>query len=137
MLDRESKQKLLPKASKYIKHETCRCILCTSCSMHNVKVEAYMSDQDEVVTNNKENTNTVVYRALGRLNAIKLLFKAYLKHLGLFVLGMFIGMGIVLKNPPVSSEAFSKIKNLEEEKAELEKNRSSVLVFKSSIELPQ
>jgi hypothetical protein len=42
-----------------------------------------------------------------------------------------------LKNPPVSSEVSSKIKNLEEEKAELEKSRSGVLVFKNSIELPQ
>jgi hypothetical protein len=104
--------------------------------MHNVKVEAYMSEQGEVVTNNKENTNTVAYRALGRLNALKLFFKACLKHLGLFVLGVFIGMGIVLKNPPVSSEVSSKIKNLEEAKAELEKSRSTVLVFKSSVELP-
>lgn len=136
-MEREYGQKLLTKASKYIKHGTCRCSLCASCSMHNVKVEAYMSEQEEVVTNNKENTNTVAYRALGRLNAVKLFFKACLKHLGLFVLGMFIGMGIVLKNPPVSSEVSSKIKNLEEEKAELEKSRSGVLVFKNSIELPQ
>jgi hypothetical protein len=38
-------------------------------------------------------------RASGRINALKLFAWAIAKHLGLFLLGIFVGMGIVLKNP--------------------------------------
>ncbi len=55
--------------------------------------------------------STPADRALGRLNVIKLFFYACLKYLGLFLLGIFVGMGIVLKNPMPSKKADPKVEN--------------------------
>ena len=53
--------------------------------------------------------STPVDRAFGRLNVIKLFFYACLKYLGLFLLGIFVGMGIVLKNPMPSKKSDTEV----------------------------
>lgn len=94
-----------------------------------------MSVTDEVVTNKKDAENSVQSRAFGRLNAIKVFFMTAVRHLGLFVLGILIGMGIVLKNPPEVKELANKIKVLEQEKATLTKSKDGNLTLKTSYEL--
>jgi hypothetical protein len=72
---------------------------------------------------------TVQTRALGRLNALKLFGFTLLKHAGLFLLGIMVGMGIVLKNPPTNTELINKLKQLEAQ----ESRSSTGLVLKQSV----
>ena len=73
--------------------------------------------------------STVQSRALGRLNGLKLFAYALFKYCGLFLLGIFVGMGIVLKNPPSNKELLDQIK-----KYEVERNATShSLVVKDSV----
>ena len=85
-----------------------------------------MSVAEEVVTNKKDAENTVQSRAFGRLNAIKVFFISAARQIGIFVLGILIGMGIVLKNPPEAKELAQKIKVLEQEKATLAKSKTAI-----------
>jgi hypothetical protein len=94
-----------------------------------------MSVAEEVVTNKKDAENTVQSRAFGRLHAIKVFFVSAARQIGIFVLGILIGMGIVLKNPPEAKELAQKIKVLEQEKATLAKSKDGNLSFKTSYEL--
>jgi len=75
----------------------CRCMSCRHIILHNYK---NIGDLMESSGNgDKIQTSDPVTRAIGRLNALKLFGWAVAKHLGLFLLGIFVGMGIVLKNP--------------------------------------
>lgn len=105
----------------------CRCKLCECVSLHNMKWEVKMVT-DSTGEGKNIPDSTVQTRAMGRLNAIKLFFKAFLKYIGLFLLGIFVGMGIVLKNPPSSKELQDKIKKLEEKQQDV-----SVLTVKDSV----
>lgn len=94
-----------------------------------------MSVSEDVVTNKKDVENTIQTRASGRLNAIKIFLFTLGRQLGVFVLGILIGMGIVLKNPPEVKDLANKIKVLEQEKATLAKSKDGQLSFKTSYEL--
>lgn len=94
-----------------------------------------MAVSDDVVTNKNDVENSVQTRAAGRLNAVKVFLLTVARQLGVFVLGIVIGMGIVIKNPPEVKELANKIKVLEQEKANLAKSKDGSLSFKTSYEL--
>lgn len=112
----------------------CKCLICSNCLTHNM-LGGKMSLPDDVVTNKKDVENSVQSRAAGRLNAIKIFFMTVIRQIGVFVLGIVIGMGIVLINPPEVKELANKIKVLEQEKASLAKSKDGNLSFKTSYEL--
>jgi len=52
-------------------------------------------------------------RAAGRLNAIKLFFYGLFRHAGLFLIGIFVGMGILAKLKSLLSLIIKKVTKLE------------------------
>ncbi len=63
--------------------------------------------------------DTPVKRAKARLNVLLVVFIAFLKYVGLFFLGIMVGGGIVLKNPPQDKKALQQIQILTKEKNDL------------------
>jgi hypothetical protein len=80
--------------------------------------------------------STPEYRAQGRLAAIKQFFFMLIRQIGIFVLGIIVGMGLVLKNPPENMVMIKKIEVLEKDKKTLEKTiENSNSVPKSSYQI--
>jgi len=102
----------------------CKCFNCRHIVFHNYKNIGDLMES----SGNGENIKTgdPSSRASGRLNALKLFAWAIAKHLGLFLLGIFVGMGIVLKNPINSKKDVS---------ANSEDNKQIVLEVKTSYSL--
>lgn len=88
--------------------------------------------------------DTPAARAKARLKAVLIIFASFLKYVGLFLLGIMVGGGIVLKNPPEDKKALQKIAELTKEKAalveQLKKPVQAVpskdLITKDSVMLP-
>ena len=121
--------KIKRRHDKYISDPTiCNCLLWGEVKLHNINWGEIMS-LNQTGDGAKIEEGTVQTRALGRLNALKLFGFALLKHAGLFLLGIMVGMGIVLKNPPTNTELINKLKQLEAQ----ESRSSTGLVVKQSI----
>lgn len=110
---------------KYI----CSCSYCGSCTLHNMKIGVFMVETNSGNGENIEQSNPVV-RAAGRLNALKLFFYGVFRYAGLFLLGIFVGMGIVLKNPPQNTDLKKKIEDLQ---TEVKENASDLTVKTSYV----
>jgi len=106
----------------------CGCANCASYKLHNINIGVSMVDSN-TGAGEKIKDSDPYSRAAGRLNAIKLFFWALFKHIGLFLLGIFVGMGIVLKNPPENKKLVDKISVLEKEVA----NKSATIQVKNSV----
>lgn len=90
----------------------CRCRLCSSNKLHNINYIICMGD--EIV-----NPDNPIGRAKARLHSLLKYFFFLLKYVGLFLLGIIVGMGIVLKNPMPDKKSLEKIQVLEKENKEL------------------
>ena len=86
----------------------CRCMLCLAVKKHNV---LHMSENLEA--------DTPAKRAKARLSVLLVIFVAFLKYVGLFFIGIMVGGGIVLKNPPEDKKALQQIQILTKEKKDL------------------
>lgn len=107
----------------------CSCSYCGSCTLHNMKIGAFMVETNSGSGENIQQSNPVI-RAAGRLNAIKLFFYGLFRYAGLFLLGIFVGMGIVLKNPPKNTDLVKQIEDLQ---AEVKENTSDLSVKTSFV----
>jgi len=90
----------------------CKCRLCTTHKLANINYISFMGDQ---ITN----PDNPVDRAKSRLLSFFKYFLFLFKYVGLFLLGIIVGMGIVLKNPMPDKVNLAKIAILEKENKEL------------------
>jgi hypothetical protein len=108
----------------------CGCCNCSSFKLHNINIGVSMVDSNTGAGEDIKPTD-IQTRAAGRLNAIKLFFYGLFRHAGLFLIGIFVGMGIVLKNPPDNKKLVEKIdvlqKEISEKSANLEVKNSVIL----------
>lgn len=88
----------------------CKCQKCLAAKKHNF---SNMSDDFQA--------DTPVARAKARLQTVVIIFLAFLKYVGLFFVGIMVGGGIVLKNPPEDKVAKKQI-------AELQAANNSLLI---------
>lgn len=105
----------------------CKCKNCLSHKLSNINYISFMGD--EVV-----NPDNPVDRAKARLQAVLKYFFYLLKYVGLFLLGIVVGMGIVLKNPMPDKVGLEKIAILEKENKDLKSKLEKKLVDNSTIQ---
>lgn len=105
-----SGDKMLLQQRKY----KCTCLVCNNVGLHNLNIGVTMVETNSGSGENIQDSS-VASRAIGRLLSLKLFFYSLFKHAGLFLLGIFVGMGIVLKNPPSSKKLSEKIEVLEKQ----------------------
>lgn len=79
----------------------CKCQKCLAATKHNF---SNMSDDFQA--------DTPAARAKARLQAVVIIFLSFLKYVGLFALGIMVGGGIVLRNPPEDKAAIKQIAEL-------------------------
>jgi len=97
----------------------CECEPCNAVQLYNIEV-LYM-EHTENGSNTIHPKSTPEYRATGRLTALKQFFYGLVRHVGIFLLGIIVGMGLVLKNPPENMVMIKKLEVLEKDKKTLEK----------------
>jgi len=90
----------------------CKCSYCAKSNLFNFN---YINSME----NDVSTLENPVQSARERIWKIFLFFLGFLRYVGFFVLGIIIGMGIVLKDPPASREQQLKIVQLEKQNAEL------------------
>jgi len=90
----------------------CKCRLCSAHKLSNINYISFMGDQ--II-----NPDNPVDRAKARLLSFFKYFLFLFKYVGLFLLGIIVGMGIVLKNPMPDKVNLAKIAVLEKENKEL------------------
>lgn len=83
----------------------CRCQSCLAVKRHNV---IHMSEELQA--------DTPAARAKARLMSLLVFFLYLFKYVGLFFLGIMVGGGIVLKNPPADKKALQQVTELTKEK---------------------
>lgn len=103
----------------------CNCQLCSKLKIHNVHYINYMA-------NDLSSLENPVASAKQRLWKIFEFFLGLLKYVGIFFLGIIIGMGIVLKDPVVNKKQQIKIETLEKEIIDLKQK-----INNSKVEVPQ
>lgn len=79
---------------------------------------------------NTADTNNAKYNLL-IINLIKIVF-SFVKNFGILIFGIFVGMGIVLRDPPVNKKTSLMVKQLEEENTSLK----SMLQQQENIKIP-
>lgn len=93
----------------------CKCQSCLAIQKHNF---SNMSDDLQA--------DTPVSRAKARLQAVLVVCIAFLKYVGLFFVGIMVGGGIVLRNPPEDKVAKKQIAELKAANESLTKDIKTI-----------
>lgn len=111
----------------------CKCQNCLAFKKHN---RIAMSDQLQA--------DTPAARAIARLKSVMWLCLSFVKFVGLFFVGIMVGGGIVLRNPPQDKKAMQQIVELKKENQAISSELQNVtkmspaknLIVKDTINLP-